>query len=274
MFTLVMCKKNAIFANIDKNTDMTTENTPIEETKTEEPIVDNSVKEEETPVATPAEDYVISVNNADVYQDKNLILNKVSLHIRNGELVYLVGKTGSGKSNLLKLLYCDVPVVNGEVKVADFDLYKIKSRNIQKLRRQLGIVFQDFQLLQDRNVYENLKFITKVTGWKDKTARDERINEVLTMVGLETKGFKMPHQLSGGEQQRVCIARALVNSPKIILADEPTGNLDPETSYDIFALLRDIAHAGTSVLIATHDYLIINQIPSRVIKIENGKVIE
>ena len=170
MFTLVMCKKNAIFANIDKNTDMTTENTPIEETKTEEPIVDNSVKEEETPVATPAEDYVISVNNADVYQDKNLILNKVSLHIRNGELVYLVGKTGSGKSNLLKLLYCDVPVVNGEVKVADFDLYKIKSRNIQKLRRQLGIVFQDFQLLQDRNVYENLKFITKVTGWKDKTA--------------------------------------------------------------------------------------------------------
>ncbi|MBO4581191.1 MAG: ATP-binding cassette domain-containing protein [Bacteroidales bacterium] len=252
---------------------MTENNTPVEEPTPKEQEVENIVNKEETP-ATPAADYVISVNEADIYQGKNLILNKVSLHISNGELVYLVGKTGSGKSNLLKLLYCDVPVVNGEVKVAGFDLYKIKSRNIQKLRRELGIVFQDFQLLQDRNVYENLKFITRVTGWKDKTARDERINEVLTMVGLETKGFKMPHQLSGGEQQRVCIARALVNNPKIILADEPTGNLDPETSYDIFALLRDIAHAGTSVLIATHDYLIINQIPSRVIKIENGKVFE
>lgn len=266
-------QKKCYLCHMDNNTNMATESTPIEEQEKQEQVAYNK-EDNITKEAITAPEHIISVRHADVYQGKNLILNDVSLNIDNGELVYLVGRTGTGKSNLLKLLYCDVPVVNGEVKVAGFDLYKIKSRNIQKLRRKLGIVFQDFQLLQDRTVYENLKFITKVTGWKDKTARNERIEEVLTMVGLETKGHKMPHQLSGGEQQRVCIARALVNRPEIILADEPTGNLDPETSYDIFALLRDIAHAGTSVLVATHDYLILNQIPSRVIKIENGKVIE
>ncbi len=220
------------------------------------------------------EDFVIYIENADIYQGKNLILNQVSFTIKTGELVYIVGKTGSGKSNLLKLLYGDVPAINGTVKIAGFDLRNIKSKNIQKLRRNLGIVFQDFQLLQDRSVYDNLDFIAKVTDWKDKNARKQRIEEVLTLVGLSTKGYKMPHQLSGGEQQRVCIARALMNKPKIILADEPTGNLDPETSYDIFSLFRDITQQGTSVLIATHDYLIINQIPSRVIKIEDGKVLE
>ncbi|MBO4738519.1 MAG: ATP-binding cassette domain-containing protein [Bacteroidales bacterium] len=248
-------------------------------TKTEqtpEQISEPSVDTTETTTAntTPSEDFVINIDKADIYQGKNLILNQVSFTVKAGELVYIVGKTGSGKSNLLKLLYGDVPAVNGTVQIAGFDLRNIKSKNIQKLRRSLGIVFQDFQLLQDRSVYDNLDFIAKVTDWKNKNARKQRIEEVLALVGLSTKGYKMPHQLSGGEQQRVCIARALMNNPKIILADEPTGNLDPETSFDIFSLFRDITRQGTSVLIATHDYLIINQIPSRVIKIENGKVLE
>lgn len=233
-----------------------------------------TIKEDVTDNQITTPKTVIHVSHTDIYQGKSLILNDISLNITEGELVYMVGKTGSGKSNLLKLLYGDVPPTNGEVNVAGFNLNKIKSKKIQALRRKLGIVFQDFQLLQDRSVYDNLKFVTRVTGWKNKNLAHERIEEVLTMVGLETKSHKMPHQLSGGEQQRVCIARALVNTPEIILADEPTGNLDPETSYDIFALFRDIAQKGTAVLIATHDYLIINQIPSRVLKIENGKLIE
>ncbi len=233
-----------------------------------------TIKEDVTDNQITTPKTVIHVSHTDIYQGKSLILNDISLNITEGELVYMVGKTGSGKSNLLKLLYGDVPPTNGEVNVAGFNLNKIKSKKIQALRRKLGIVFQDFQLLQDRSVYDNLKFVTRVTGWKNKNLAHERIVEVLTMVGLETKSHKMPHQLSGGEQQRVCIARALVNTPEIILADEPTGNLDPETSYDIFALFRDIAQKGTAVLIATHDYLIINQIPSRVLKIENGKLIE
>ncbi|MDR1878367.1 MAG: ATP-binding cassette domain-containing protein [Bacteroidales bacterium] len=215
---------------------------------------------------------VIRLQNVDVYQQKTLILSDVSFSVNKEEFVYVVGKTGSGKSNLLKLLYGDISVQTGEAEVAGYDLRNIKSKNIQRLRRKLGVVFQDYQLLQDRSVYENLKFITKVTGWKDKTAREERIKEVLEMVELKTKGHKMPHQLSGGEQQRVCIARALINNPAIILADEPTGNLDPESSYDIFYLLKQIADQGTAVLIATHDFLIINQIPSRVLQIINGKI--
>ena len=217
---------------------------------------------------------VILLKDVDIYQHKTLILSKVSFAVNSGELVYVVGKTGSGKSNLLKLLYGEVPPVNGEIQVAGYNLKKISSRNIQSLRRRLGIVFQDFQLLQDRNVDDNLRFIAKVTGWKDKKAIDARIDEVLEMVDLQTKGHKMPHQLSGGEQQRICIARALVNRPEIILADEPTGNLDPETSYDIFHLFRQIAANGTAVLVATHDFLIVNQIPSRILQIENGKLLE
>ena len=217
---------------------------------------------------------VVYLKNVDIFQQKILIVSDVSFTINRGEFVYVVGKTGSGKSNLLKLMYGDVQAASGEVQVAGYDMTKINTKNIQRLRRKLGIVFQDYQLLQDRNVYENLKFVTKVTGWKDKRLREERIEEVLEMVGLKTKGHKMPHQLSGGEQQRVCIARALINKPELILADEPTGNLDPESSYDIFYLLRQIAEEGTSVLIATHDFLIINQIPSRVLQIADGKVIE
>jgi cell division transport system ATP-binding protein len=221
-----------------------------------------------------ADNAVVCLKHVDIFQQKILILSDVSFTINKGEFVYIVGKTGSGKSNLLKLMYGDVQATSGEVMLAGYDMNKISIKNIQRLRRKLGIVFQDYQLLQDRSVYDNLKFITKVTGWKDKNSRDERINEVLEMVGLKTKGHKMPHQLSGGEQQRVCIARALINKPELILADEPTGNLDPESSYDIFYLLKQIAEEGTSVLIATHDFLIINQIPSRVLQISDGKVIE
>ncbi len=217
---------------------------------------------------------VVCLKHVNIFQQKTLILSDVSFSVDRGEFVYIVGKTGSGKSNLLKLLYGDVKATEGEVDVVGYDMNKINTKNIQRLRRKLGIVFQDYQLLQDRSVYENLKFITKVTGWKDKHLRDERIMEVLEMVGLKTKGHKMPHQLSGGEQQRVCIARALINKPELILADEPTGNLDPESSYDIFYLLKQISEEGTSVLIATHDFLIINQIPSRVLQISDGRVIE
>ncbi len=217
---------------------------------------------------------VIIVNDVDIYQKKMLILSKVSFSIKQGEMVYIVGKTGSGKSNLLKILYGEVPIRSGELTVAGYNMVKIKSKNIQRLRRKLGIIFQDFQLLYDRNVYENLKFVTKVTDWKDRVKRDERIEEVLNLVGLRTKGHKMPHQLSGGEQQRVCIARALVNQPEIILADEPTGNLDPDTSLEIVNLFHEISKKGTSVMIATHNYNIISQIPSRMLRVEQGKVLE
>jgi len=217
---------------------------------------------------------IIRLKNVDIFQQKILILSDVSFTVHKGELVYMVGKTGSGKSNLLKLMYGDIVPTNGEIEVVGYDMHKIKAKNVQRLRRKLGIVFQDYQLLQDRSALDNLKFVTKVTGWKDKNLRNERIAEVLEMVGLQTKGHKMPHQLSGGEQQRVCIARALINKPDIILADEPTGNLDPESSYDIFNLFKQISQQGTAVLVATHDFLIINQIPSRVIQISNGKVFE
>ena len=217
---------------------------------------------------------VISLKDVDIYQHKTLILSKVSFAVNRGELVYVVGKTGSGKSNLLKLLYGDVATVNGAIQVAGYNLREVKSKHIQQLRRRLGIVFQDYQLLQDRSVNDNLRFIAKVTGWKNKKAIDVRVEEVLRMVDLRTKGHKMPHQLSGGEQQRVCIARALVNHPEIILADEPTGNLDPEASYDIFYLFRQIAESGTAVLVATHDFLIVNQIPSRILQIKDGKLFE
>ena len=216
---------------------------------------------------------IISLKHVDIYQKDILILSDVNLTVEKGELVYLVGKTGCGKSSLLKLLYGEVAPHSGEAVVAGFDMNLVRADQIQMLRRKLGIVFQDFQLLYDRSVYENLKFVTKVTGWKDKHKRDDRIQEVLDRVGLKTKGHKMPHQLSGGEQQRVCIARALVNYPDIILADEPTGNLDPETSFDIFQLFKEISSQGTPVLIATHDYLIVDKIPARVLFIEQGKLI-
>ena len=218
------------------------------------------------------EETIVELTSADIYQSKNLILSNINLKIDKGEFVYLIGKTGSGKSSLLKSIYGDVELVNGSAGVAGFQLNHLKEKEIPFLRRKLGIVFQDFQLLTDRSVQSNLLFVLQATGWKDKNKMKERIAEVMENVGLSTKGFKMPHELSGGEQQRVVIARALLNHPEMILADEPTGNLDPETSEGIMRLLVDISQKGCSVLMATHNYLLIEKFPARIIKCENGKL--
>jgi cell division transport system ATP-binding protein len=217
---------------------------------------------------------VIKLDNVDVYQQKHLVLTNVNLHIDKGEFVFLIGQTGSGKSSLLKIIYGDLHISSGEGHAGGYDLKKLTEKDVPYLRRKLGIVFQDFQLLTDRTVEDNLRFVMNATGWKDKTLIAERIKDVLEKVGLRSKMKKMPHELSGGEQQRVVIARALLNDPEIILADEPTGNLDPETSEEIMLLLKDISRSGTAVLMATHDYHIIRTFPSRIIKCDNGKVIE
>ena len=221
-----------------------------------------------------SENTIIEISKASVYQKNILILSNVNIHIDRGEFVYLIGKTGTGKSSLLKMLYADIPLVDGFAKVADFDLGTIRNKDIPYLRRKIGIVFQDFQLLIDRSVNDNLLFVMKATGWKDNNKMQMRLQDVLDKVGLVGKGFKMPHQLSGGEQQRVVIARALINDPDIILADEPTGNLDPETSEGIMQLLFDISKTGRAVLMATHDYSLFEKFPSRTLKCENGSVID
>lgn len=218
-------------------------------------------------------DTIIELNNLSVYQRNILVLSEVTLSIGKGEFVYLIGKTGTGKSSLLKTLYADLPVNEGEAEVVGYNLRNIKQKEVPYLRRKIGIVFQDFQLLSDRSVNDNLVFVLKATGWKDKEAADERIKDVLEKVGLKTKGFKMPHQLSGGEQQRVAIARALLNNPELILADEPTGNLDPETSEGIMTLLFEISHSGRAVLMATHNYALMEKFPTRTLKCEAGKVL-
>ncbi|MCK4677080.1 MAG: ATP-binding cassette domain-containing protein [Bacteroidales bacterium] len=215
---------------------------------------------------------VIALTNLFIYQKNILILSDVNLAIEEGQFVYLVGKTGTGKSSLLKTLYAELPVVEGEAVVVGYDLTKIKQKEIPFLRRKLGIVFQDFQLLTDRSVSDNLLFVMTATGWKDKNIMQSRIMEVLDLVGLGTKGFKMPFELSGGEQQRVAIARALINNPEIILADEPTGNLDPETSEGIMDLLFKISKVGTAILMATHNYSLFRKFPARTIKCEDGKL--
>jgi cell division transport system ATP-binding protein len=216
----------------------------------------------------------ILLDKVSIYQKKNLILNNVSLHIKKGEFVYLIGKTGSGKSSLLKVLYGDVHISTGTGNIAGYDLLTLKRKQVPFLRRKLGIVFQDFQLLGDRTAKDNLMFVLKATGWTDKNKMMQRINDVLEKVGLTTKGFKMPHELSGGEQQRLVIARALLNDPDIILADEPTGNLDPQTSNEIMNLLKDISKSDRAVVMATHNYSLIEKYPSRIIKCEMGKVSE
>ncbi|MDP2386889.1 MAG: ATP-binding cassette domain-containing protein [Bacteroidota bacterium] len=215
---------------------------------------------------------VIKLDNVSVFQEHSAVVNNINLEVKKGEFVYMIGKTGSGKSSLLKTLYGELPLKQGEATVAGFNLKNVKRKEIPFLRRKLGIVFQDFQLLSDRSVYENLRFVMKATGWKDEAAIKKQIDSVLKKTGLENKGQKMPYELSGGEQQRVSVARALVNSPEIILADEPTGNLDPETSSEIMSLLLDIAKSGTAILFATHDFILYNKFPSRTLKFENGKV--
>lgn len=215
---------------------------------------------------------LIRYSDVEICQNENVILKEVSFRQHKGEFLYIIGKVGSGKSSLLKTLYCEMPIKNGSAHIFDYNLNKIKKKEIPHLRRKIGIVFQDFQLLTDRSVEKNLLFVLKATGWRNKNAIKKRIEEVLTQVGMSNKGYKYPHELSGGEQQRIVIARALLNSPEIILADEPTGNLDPETGTKIVQLLHEICKTGTSVIMATHNYQLIQNYPGRVKKCEDGKI--
>lgn len=221
----------------------------------------------------PFSERTIELDRVSIYQNENLVLANVSLSVSKGEFVYLIGKTGSGKSSLLKTIYAELPLRNGTAHVVGYDLRRITYNEVPFLRRKLGIVFQDFQLLTDRSVNENLLFVMRATGWKDKRQMQKRLMEVLAKSSLGNKGTKMPHQLSGGEQQRVAIARALVNDPEIILADEPTGNLDPESSEGIISLLTDISRTGRAVVVATHNYGLIDKYPARMLQCEAGKVI-
>jgi cell division transport system ATP-binding protein len=219
---------------------------------------------------------IIRLSNTDIcQQDNRVVLENISLTIGPGEFTYLIGKTGSGKTSLLKTLYAALPLVNGNGEVAGFDLRETTRRNVHLLRRKLGIVFQDFNLLTDRNVEDNLLFVLRATGWTDQAEMDKRVQEVLEGVNLADKRFAMPFELSGGEQQRIVIARALLNRPALLIADEPTGNLDPETSDDVLTLLRNLAKEyNTAVLCATHDYRILQNFPARIIRIRNGKLID
>ena len=213
---------------------------------------------------------LIRYENVEIRREENLILHNVSFELNKGEFLYIIGKVGSGKSSLLKTIYCETPLKGGFGYVLNYDLNKIKRKKIPHLRRQLGIVFQDFQLLTDRSVENNLKFALKATGWKNKMNIENRIKEVLVQVDMENKGYKFPNELSGGEQQRIVIARALLNSPQIILADEPTGNLDPDTSKKILQLLHDICDKGTSVIMSTHNYNLVSMFPGKVKRCHNG----
>ena len=217
---------------------------------------------------------VVQLENVNIYQSGNLILQAVNFEVKKGEFVYLVGKTGTGKSSLLKTLYGEITLTEGEGKVVGFVLKEMDWKKLPFLRRNLGIVFQDFQLLTDRNVHENLRFVLKATGWQDEQLINQKINDVLAKVGLQNKGFKMTFEMSGGEQQRVDIARALLNSPKLILADEPTGSLDPETSDEIMQILFQIAKEdGTAIVMATHDFMVVNKFPSRTLSTEGGRLV-
>src|SRR5690554_1896344 len=217
---------------------------------------------------------LLSLSNASIYQGDNLVLSDISINIEKGEFVYLIGKTGSGKSSFMKTLYGDLPLLEGEGHIAGFNLAKLRQRDIPFLRRKLGVVFQDFKLLNERTVYKNLDFVLKATGWKNKAEKEAKINEVLDKVAMKTKAFKYPYQLSGGEQQRIAIARALLNDPELILADEPTGNLDPQTSIEVMEVLREINKNGNTILMATHDYALILKYPSKTLKCDENQIFE
>ncbi|HEX8270124.1 MAG TPA: ATP-binding cassette domain-containing protein [Flavobacterium sp.] len=217
---------------------------------------------------------VVVLKNVTIYQEQKVVLSNVNLEVNQGEFIYIIGKTGSGKSSLMKTLYADLPLSEGEASIVDFDLKNLKESNIPFLRRKIGIVFQDFKLLPDRSVHENMLFVLRATGWKDKAEMDAKIGEVLDKVDMRALDYKMPHQLSGGEQQRIAIARALLNDPELILADEPTGNLDPQTSVEVMETLRKINTVGKTVIMATHDYALLLKFPSKTLKCENNTIFE
>ncbi len=217
---------------------------------------------------------VLSLQNVTIYQENKVILSQVNLEVNHGEFIYIIGKTGSGKSSFMKTLYGDLPLTEGEGHIVEFDLATLKESEIPYLRRKIGVVFQDFQLLPDRNVSNNMLFVLKATGWTDKEEMQHKIDEVLDKVGMKGFASKMPHQLSGGEQQRVAIARALLNDPEFILADEPTGNLDPQTSAEVLEVLKNINQLGKTVIMATHDYALLMKFPSKTLKCEDGAIFE
>jgi cell division transport system ATP-binding protein len=217
---------------------------------------------------------VLQLKDASIFQGENLVLSDVTISVEKGEFVYLIGKTGTGKSSFMKTLYGDLPLQKGEGSIVGYDLATLKEKDIPFLRRKLGVVFQDFKLLNDRTVSDNLRFVLTATGWKDKAAMESKINEVLDKVDMKTKAFKYPYQLSGGEQQRVAIARALLNDPELILADEPTGNLDPQTSVEVMEVLREINKNGNTILMATHDYALLLKYPSKTLKCDENQIFE
>lgn len=228
-----------------------------------------SVKDKDT-----MSESILELKDVAIFQKESLVLNDISLEVKKGEFVYLIGKTGSGKSSFMKTLYGDLPLQQGEGSIVDFNLKTLKEKDIPFLRRKLGIVFQDFKLLPDRNINNNLEFVLKATGWRDQSKMKAQIQDVLDKVGMKTKGFKFPHEISGGEQQRIAIARALLNDPELILADEPTGNLDPQTSVEVMKVLQDINKSGRTILMATHDYALILKYPSKTLKCDGNKVFE
>ena len=217
---------------------------------------------------------VLSLKNVTIYQENRVILSQINLEVKEGEFLYIIGKTGTGKSSFMKTLYGDLPLTEGSGNIVGYDLLNLKENDIPFLRRKIGIVFQDFQLLPDRNVNENMLFVLKATGWTDKTEMQDKIDDVLQRVGMAGLTNKMPHQLSGGEQQRVAIARALLNDPELILADEPTGNLDPQTSAEVLGVLKKINENGKTVIMATHDYAVIMKFPAKTLKCEDNTIFE